>query len=116
RGDYVARLDADDVAAATRLERQVTLLDAEPDVLLAGSAARVIDEAGRVIGRIDPPGAPGELYDALAFSNPIVHSAAMFRRAPVLALGGYPESYLYAQDLALWLQLAQRGRLAMIGE
>ncbi len=116
RGDCVARLDADDVAAPARLARQLALLDAHPDVLLAGSAVRVIDESGAVIGRIDPPTSSQALYDALAYSNPIVHSTAMFRRAAVMALGGYPERYAYAQDLALWLALAQRGRLGMIGE
>jgi len=116
RGIYVARLDADDVAAPTRLARQAEFLDHNSDVLLAGSGVRVIDEGGRVIGRIDPPQASGDLYNALAWSNPFVHSASMFRREPVATLGGYPETYVYAQDLALWIKLAQRGRLGMVAE
>src|SRR5262245_13045266 len=72
RGTYVARLDADDVAAPTRLMKQVELLDRDQDILLAGSSVRVINETGHVIGRIDPPAAQGDLYNALAYSNPIV--------------------------------------------
>ena len=116
RGDYVARLDADDVAAPVRLARQVEFLDRNSDVLLAGSAVRVIDEHGRVTGRIDPPQASGSLYNALAWSNPFVHSAAIFRREAVVGLGGYPETYVYAQDLALWIELALRGKLGMVAE
>jgi GT2 family glycosyltransferase len=114
RGEYIARLDADDVAAPDRLAQQVAFLDGNLDVLLVGSGARAIDEAGRVIGRIDPPRTSADLYDALAFSNPIVHSAAMFRREAAVALGGYPETFVYAQDLALWLKMAQRGRIGMV--
>jgi hypothetical protein len=40
----------------------------------------------------------------------------MFRRAPVQAAGGYPTEYVFAQDLALWVRLAQRGRLGMIDD
>jgi GT2 family glycosyltransferase len=114
RGEYVARLDADDVAAPDRLMRQVEFLNDHSDLVLVGSGARAIDEAGQVIGRIDPPKASAELYNALAYSNPIVHSAAMFRREPVVALGGYPEIYVYAQDLALWLKLARCGSIGMV--
>jgi cellulose synthase/poly-beta-1,6-N-acetylglucosamine synthase-like glycosyltransferase len=116
RGDYVARLDADDVAAPARFARQVELLDRDPGIVLAGCAVRVIDEHGRVTGRIDPPATPGGLRDAFAYSNPIVHSSAMFRRETVGAVGGYPEIYVYAQDLALWLKLAERGEIGMVAE
>jgi cellulose synthase/poly-beta-1,6-N-acetylglucosamine synthase-like glycosyltransferase len=116
RGEYVARLDADDVAAPARLARQVELLDRDPQILLAGSGARVIDEHGCVTRRIDPPVTSADLYDALAWSNPIIHSSAMFRRDAAAAAGGYPETYVYAQDLALWLKLAERGRLGIVPE
>ena len=108
RGEYVARLDADDLAASERLGRQVAFLDANPDVVLVASHLRIIDETDRVIGHFRSPSEEAALYDDLAYRNPIGHSAAMFRRAPVLALGGYPPAYVFAQDLALWVMLAQR--------
>ena len=117
RGEYVARLDADDLAAAERLGRQVAFLDANPDVVLVASHLRIIDETDRVIGHFRSPSEEAALYDDLAYRNPIGHSAAMFRRAPVLALGGYPPAYVFAQDLALWVMLAQRhARFGMIGD
>jgi GT2 family glycosyltransferase len=116
RGEYVARLDADDIAAPERLSRQADFLARNPDVLLVGSSARVIDERGQARGAINPPTARADIYNALAYSNPIVHSAAMFRREAAAALGGYPDAYVYAQDMALWLRLAQRGALGMVAE
>ena len=47
QGEYLARLDADDLATPDRLARQVDYLDQHPAIGLLGSAARKIDEAGR---------------------------------------------------------------------
>jgi hypothetical protein len=116
RGDYVARMDADDIAMPVRFARQVEFLDSHPDVLLVASYVRLIDCNGNVFADIERPTDPAELYDALAYSNPFAHSATMFRLAPVAALGGYPPAYVFAQDLALWLKLAQLGRLGMVAE
>lgn len=116
RGEYVARMDADDIAAPARLARQVEFLDAHPDIVLVASHVRLIDRNGDVFAYIARPTDPRELYDALAYCNPFAHSATMFRRTPVAAIGGYPADYLFAQDLALWLKLARPGRLGMIGE
>jgi glycosyltransferase involved in cell wall biosynthesis len=115
RGEYIARLDADDLAAPERLARQVAFLDAHPDVMLVASHLRIIDENDRVIGHFTSPTEHSGLYDDLAYRNPIGHSAAMFRRAPVLALGSYPPNYVFAQDLALWVTLAQQhARFGMV--
>ena len=63
-----------------------------------------------------PPTDPDKLYECLGWIDPIVHSSAMYRRKIALAVGGYPERYIYAQDFALILELAQKGKLAMIPE
>jgi len=116
RGEYVAVLDADDVSRADRLARQVAYLDAHPEVVLVGSWARYIDEAGRPTGWWHPPADRGALYGLLAWGNPIVHSSATYRRSAAVEAGGYPLSLPYAQDCGLWLRLASRGALAIIPE
>lgn len=50
-GEYIALLDYDDIAVATRLERQVAALRADPGLELVTSAAETIDERGTVVGR-----------------------------------------------------------------
>jgi glycosyltransferase involved in cell wall biosynthesis len=116
QGDYIAVLDADDVAAPERLAREVEVLDAQPEIVLVASHVRCIDETGKVIGGYTPPTDPVRLRDALAYSNPFCHSACMFRRDAALAVGGYPGCFAFAQDFALWVALAQRGELAMIDQ
>ena len=51
----IARMDADDVALADRLERQLAVLDAHPDVALLGGGIVLVDEDGREFDRERAP-------------------------------------------------------------
>jgi len=114
RGDYVAVLDADDLAAPDRLAREAELLDRRPDVVLVGSFVRFVDDSNTVLGVSTPPTDATALSEALAYSNPFPHSSVMYRRRAALAAGGYPKDFAYAQDFALWIALAGKGAFAMI--
>ena len=116
RGEYVAMLDADDVARTDRLERQVAFLDANADVLVVGSWSRLIDETGRVLRTWHPPTDPQELHEFFGWGNPMVHSSVMYRAAAARAEGGYPTSMRYAHDCALWMRFAARGKVAIVPE
>jgi GT2 family glycosyltransferase len=50
-GECIALLDHDDIALPQRLERQMALLQAEPELVLVSSLAEGVDESGRVLGR-----------------------------------------------------------------
>lgn len=56
RGDFIARMDADDIAHPTRLEKQLTAMWAQPDLDLLGTNVRWIDENDKVIGSRLKPG------------------------------------------------------------
>ena len=116
RGDCIAVLDADDVALPERLGRQVEFLDNHPEVVLVGSWVQGIDETGCIISTLEPPTNSEELHDCLGWANPMVHSSVMYRAAAASKVGGYPEEFVYAQDIALMQALAQNGRLAIIDD
>lgn len=116
RGEFVAVLDADDVAHPERLMRQVALLEQHPDVALVGSWALYIDGNGEVFDEFRPPSAPDELLDCLGWTNPMVHSSVMYRHLMALQIGGYPKDIVWGQDFALTLALAQRFKIALIGD
>ena len=116
RGEYIAVLDADDVADPARFAKQVTFLDANPAVTVVGSWTTRIDGLGQEFGLFTPPTDSAVLLDHLGYENPIVHSSAMYRAAVARAVGGYPAEHPYAQDCGLWLRLAERGPIAMIAE
>lgn len=116
RGDYIAVLDADDVSSPNRLAEQVAFLDQHTDVALVGSWAQHIDEQGKVFDVFEPPTNKEELQDCLGWTNPIIHSSAMYRRQLAQEVGGYPENIIWAQDLGLLLALAQRAKIAMVAD
>lgn len=108
RGEYVARLDHDDWCLPTRLARQAEVLEREPAVGLVGSWMRLADEDGRTIGRMHAAldDYAEFLYATLIMQVLVSHPASMYRRAPVVELGGYDEATGPAEDKDLWRRLA----------
>lgn len=114
-GEFVARMDGDDVATPDRLRLQVEFLRANPDVVLLGGAYELIDDEDRKIRVWQPAGDDATLQrHCLEGSTPICHPLAMMRAAAVQRVGGYDESYAVAQDLDLWLRLGEAGRMACL--
>jgi glycosyltransferase involved in cell wall biosynthesis len=107
QGEYVARLDADDVCLPRRLERQVALLDAHPEVDLTATWTDVVDSAGRLWAPVRPR------IDSFAdFVSQIVtgrvhlvHPSIVFRRDVVIDLGGFDETLNASEDQDLYRRL-----------
>jgi len=114
RGEYVARIDADDVALPQRLAEQVRYLDHHPDVGLVASAIDIIDNEGMKIGIENLARSPEALYYLLTFKNCIAHCSVTFRRELILGIGGYHESTKFAEDYDLWVRVSRRARIAKL--
>ena len=115
RAPVVAVQDADDLSAPHRLERQLALLDARPDVAVVGSRMREVDEQGVEL-RARTAFAAGDVRPVLLRFNPVPNTSAAFRREPVLAAGGYDPRYRYAMEYDLWLRLAERHAIVALDE
>jgi glycosyltransferase involved in cell wall biosynthesis len=122
--EYVARLDADDLAFPERLRRQVDYLDAHPEVGVVGTQGIAIDVRGRRLFRVAwwhrewrrPRGGAAFAWYRM-FDTPFIHSSVLFRRALVRdELGGYDEAFRLSQDAELWMHAARRVQLANLDE
>jgi glycosyltransferase involved in cell wall biosynthesis len=117
RAGLIAVLDADDVAEPERLEGQVAFLGAHESVAVVGGAVTFIDERGRAFAEgVAYPASDEEIRAALPDTTPIVHSAALVRKSCLLEVGGYRKAMTTAEDLDLWLRIADRHRLANLSE
>lgn len=117
RGDFIARMDGDDISLADRFQKQVDFLDAHPDIGAVGSWVTVIDEQGEPrAGGPDNPTDPWQLRDNLAKGTPILHPTAMMRRALVQQIGGYRAVYTHCEDYDLWLRFSEISSLANVPE
>ncbi|AGL16323.1 glycosyltransferase [Actinoplanes sp. N902-109] len=116
RTDLVARFDADDVCEPHRFAVQTGWLRERPEVVLVGSPATLIDEHSRPVGAKRVPVGTDRVHRRLRWRNIIVHPSVVFRRAAVLAVGGYDAACRYGEDYHLWLRLARTGRLDNVAE
>lgn len=116
RGEFIARLDHDDVCEPTRLEQQVAFLRAHPDHDAVGTWARCLDESGNAGELLRMPVSDSDIRRGLEISNCVIHPSVMIRRSALERLGGYDESITYAQDYDLWLRLVESGKIANLPE
>ena len=99
---FIARMDADDVSAPSRLQAQVEYLHSHPHVDVVGTAVEVRSgEGGRVI---ELPTSPLLTEWGMAFYCTLAHPSVMWRAGVV---GGYSTSPLHrhVEDLELWFRL-----------
>ena len=118
RGRYIARQDHDDLADASRMEKQVAFLDAHPDHALVGTRAEIW-VGDTPSGRFhDHPTEDDILRFDLLLNNPFVHSSVMMRKSALDHVGGYASDPARQppEDYELWSRLARHYRVANLGE
>jgi glycosyltransferase involved in cell wall biosynthesis len=116
RGEYIARMDADDLSKPERLEKQLMFLRDNPEVVLLGSNCYRIDEDGNVLWISNLPTEEVNIKWCLLFCNFLFHGTVMFRGKEINDLGGYNSTVSYAQDYDLWLRIAERYPIACLKE
>jgi glycosyltransferase involved in cell wall biosynthesis len=121
-GRYLARMDADDVSMPRRIEKQVAVLAAHPDV---GAVDCLVDlEVSPFTGRgmveyvewLNSLVGSGGIAANLFVESPLVHPAVCMTREAYAASGGYLDERC-PEDYSLWLRMAAAGfRLEKVPE
>ncbi len=112
-GEFLARMDADDISLPGRLARTQHYLEADSDVCVVGTAADLIDRTGRIVGEMRPRSGD-DVRRALVARNQLMHPSVTMRRSVYVAVGGYDPTLRQMEDYDLWLRMALVGRVAVL--
>ena len=104
RGEYIARMDADDISVPDRFEKQVAFLDAHPDYCFVSCIGRYIDENGNPEQLRLFPETNEEIYAMMPKVDAVMHPGVMFRREEIAKIGNYCEDFRVVQDYDLWFR------------
>lgn len=115
KGEFIARMDADDVAMPERLRRQIDFLRASPRTGLCGTWFRTFGGSRETTVR--PPTAAEDAAARLFYESPLAHPSVMFRRALFSEHKlCYSQDYPHAEDFELWSRVAQVSEIANLPE
>ena len=112
RGQYIARMDCDDVSFPERLARQISFMETHPSIGVLGSAVYIINSQGKLLGKTQFPKEHHLIHWALSFYCPMVHPTVMMRKDLIVNEGGYNTEMAHAEDYDLWCRLIRKTRFA----
>jgi glycosyltransferase involved in cell wall biosynthesis len=112
RGEYVARMDADDIALPNRFAFQIDYLDSNPGCAIVGGLAMEFLDDGTELGLVS--GGRHKRTDLGVFPPKIAvatHPLIMARRSVLAAMGGYRGNFAHAEDYDLFIRAAAYGTI-----
>jgi glycosyltransferase involved in cell wall biosynthesis len=115
-GEFVARMDADDISLPDRFDQQVRFLQANPQIAVVGTFIQRMDPEGQDIAPLEYP-VDHDGIDRMHIAGAgvaLAHPAVMMRAHAIRLSGGYRKEFEPAEDYDLWLRLAERWQLANI--
>ncbi|MPR33424.1 glycosyltransferase family 2 protein [Salmonirosea aquatica] len=114
QGEYIARMDADDISLPERFAKQVAFMNQHTEVGVCGTAYQYI---GNRSGTITLPESFEKSFTFLSSNSCLAHPTVMIRRA-VLEQHSirYENDYPYAEDYAFWIRIGQVAHLTSLSE
>lgn len=104
RGQFIARMDADDISLPHRIERQIGFLEGHPEIGIVGTWASRMDEKGSIIGEWRLPTHSKVLKWNHFFGVSVIHPTVLMRRKILEKLSFYRPDAVHAEDRDLWLR------------
>jgi glycosyltransferase involved in cell wall biosynthesis len=115
RGEYIVRMDHDDISSPNRLERQVAFMDSHPDCSVCGSWIRTFGAVRPRVVKYETD--PNVIVAQLLFTNPLAHPTVILRRELMVKFGWhYDEAYPHVEDYELWSRISRQAKICNIPE
>lgn len=120
QGEYISRIDAGDIAARNKLRKQLALIKNNTNASLISCGTRFLGPEGDYLYDVipDPQKATQRLLtlEIRQVNGPSCHGSTLFSRNLYEKVGGYRSAFYFAQDLDLWIRLAEHGNHLVIPE
>lgn len=111
-GEYIARADDDDPwINLQKLENQINFLESNPNYVIVGTGAIVINEKGEELFRYLQPQTDIKIRNRMLFGNPFIHATVIFRKSVLEKIGLYDEDFIYTEDWHLWARIGKYGKM-----
>lgn len=109
QGQYIARMDGDDICLPKRFAKQVEHLDRNPEVGVCGTAYTYFGDSNRLES---PPIDCRKAFTYLSQNSSIGHPTAMIRKSVLDEHAiRYENEFGYAADYALWVRMGLVSRI-----
>jgi len=106
KGDYIAFLDSDDLFVPNKLETQITLMKAKPELAFSHTSYCYVDSAGRSLEVIHSGTFTGKVYPKIYHGCPIATPTVVVKRN-IFDLISFSETLHLAEDIVLWIAISR---------
>ena len=113
KGEYLARMDSDDISIPGRLEKQVAFMDSHPDIAVCGGWQ---EHYGKNSYIHRTPENPEQCKANLLFQCDVCHSLVMMRRQFLLDNDLFYNGDYLAEDYELWNRVVSKGKICNLQE
>ena len=114
-GEWIARMDADDISYPTRFAEQLKFI--QDDIAVIGSQACLIDEFDKIYGETRFDCENDKIRKKLRqYKSNIIHPSVIINKSMINRVGGYDPKMEVAEDYDLWLRLSGVGKIINVNK
>lgn len=112
-GDYIARMDADDISLPQRLATQLKFMQKNPTVDICGTWTKLIDENDNIIGKVHKAAKDKDIKKMNKYITGVVHPTWLVKKKVFEKLKGYDSRFDMVEDFDFLLR-AEKFKMANI--
>ncbi len=110
QGEFIARMDADDISEPNRLSLQIKFLSENSDIFLVGSNLTIINKNNKIIGNRKYPENSKQINKKIKIRNIIAHPSIMFYKKDFQEIGCYKKDFNLLADYDLFSRLILKNK------
>jgi len=115
RGEFIARMDSDDLVIPGRFAKQIAYLDSHLDVAVVGGQYQAICVHGSMLWKSHLPKRVAGFRVAF-LTSAVAHPTVMYRRRVIFDEGGYKTTFPHVEDQDLWMRILKRNQIHNVGQ